>query len=163
MSGTIDLMMMTENQFLQMDMSEWVNCMADIKKLDLSVMENLRTHLENIQTVDDIRYRYFQKVYVGQIMLLESDSESTEQLLKRFQRFMEGTLEYYLSIYKEEAFQGEMEMLPPEARAAVWLNSMFFREEGDVEGRRTDLEECAKCYPVLRKNVERLRKNTFED
>lgn len=157
MSGTIDLMKMTEEQFLQMDMSDWVNCMADIKKLDLSVMENLRAHLENIQTVDDIRYRYFRKVYVGQIMLLESDSETKEQLLARFQNFMEGTLEYYLSIFKEEAFQGEMEMLPPEARAAVWLNSMFSRTEDDIEEKQADLKACEKCYPALRNNVERLR------
>ena len=157
MSGTIDLIEMTEEQFLQMDMSEWVTCVDDVRKLGLSVMERLYTHLEEIHTVDDIRYRYFNKVYVGQMMLLESDNEEIESLLNRLRNFVEGILAYYVIVFKEDAFQGEMEMLPPEARAATWLNSMFCRDDADVEGKKADLEMCAKCYPALRNNVERLK------
>lgn len=156
MSESIDIMEITEAQFLEMTLSNWMSCVEDMKKLGIAVMARMKGHLEEIQTVDDIRYRYFMKCYVGQIMLLESEGESKEQLLGRFRDFMEGMLGYYLVVFKEEAFAGELEMLPAEAKAAVWLNSMFFREESDVEGIRADLEECAKCYPGIRKNVERL-------
>ena len=157
MSETIDIMQITESQFLEIKMSEWIICVDDMRQMGIAVMEQMKRHLEEIQSVDDIRYRYFRKCYAGQLMLLESDGESREQLIGRFRFFMEWTLEYYLAVFKEESFVGEMEMLPPEARAAVWLNSMFFREEADEEGRRADLENCATCYPVLRNNIERLQ------
>lgn len=90
------------------------------------------------------------------IMRLESETETYEQLIQRFFHYMQTTLAYYLSIYKEEAFEGEMEMLPPEAKAAVWLNQMFSREEEDWDGKLADLKECVGCYPSLRNNIKRL-------
>lgn len=156
MSGTVDIMQITEQQLLEMELSEWMACVEDMKKLGIGVLATMQGHLEGIQTVDDIRYRYFRKCYVGQLVLLQADGEPIEQLQARLREFMEGTLDYYLAIFQEEAFSGEMELLPAEARAAVWLNSMFFREEGDVEGRCADLEACARCYPVIKKNLERL-------
>ena len=156
MSETIDIMKITEKQLLEMGLAQWMECVDDIKKMGIPVLEQMHQHLEEIQETEDIRYRYFRKCYVSQFMMLESDRESYEQLTKRFFDFMEGTLEYYLWIFNEEAFAGEMEMLPADAKAAVWLNQMFRREEADWQGKLADLKECASCYPVLGTNIKRL-------
>lgn len=105
---------------------------------------------------DDLQQKYSYMKQVANMMMLESESETYEQLVQRFFHYMQGTLEYYLCIYKDEAFEGEMEMLPPEAKAAVWLNQMFSREEDDWDGKLADLKKCVTCYPKLRNNVKQL-------
>lgn len=154
MSETIDILSMSQEQFLEMELADWMECVEELQKMGIVSMQKMQAHLDSIQTVEDIRYLYFKKCNVGQMVLLESDNEAIEQLMARLYAFMEGTLQYYLCIFKDEAFGGEMEMLPKDAKAAVWLNSMFAREEADVEGRRADLEECAKAYPALKNNLD---------
>lgn len=90
------------------------------------------------------------------MILLESHNESFEQLYKRFFDFMEYTLGYYLSIFKDIAFQGEQEMLSVDAKAAVVLYRMFSREENDWVNKVRDLRECVVVYPKLGNNIKRL-------
>lgn len=104
------------------------------------------------------RDKYAEKCNANMIMLLESEEERYEQLVQRFHDFTIAMLEYYLDIFHDFAFEGEMEMLPAEARAAVYLNQMFIRESSDWDGKLSDLKNCAKVYPALGTNVKRLIK-----
>lgn len=156
MSDLMNLEQMTEEEILHIELSQWIAQVDAIKKAGIVAMEKIRVHLEEICTVEDIRYKYFTKCYVSAIMRLESEQEEYEQLVKRFHDFSVGTLEYYLEIFQDVAFEGEMEMLPAEARAAVCLNDMFSREEADWEGMLADLKRCVKEYPVLKNNIKRL-------
>lgn len=147
---------MTREELLQIKLSDWMESVEQLNKQGILALEQYRVQLEALSVEDDIRYKYFRKEYVKKIMMLESESESYEKLVMRFHDFTVGTLEYYLQIFNDDAFEGEMEMLPKEARAAVCLNNMFSREEADWDGKLSDLKECAKHYPALGKNIKRL-------
>ena len=151
-AGVIDV----EKQWLALELEQWEAALQLLKSRGIVSLEQARTRIDRYRTTDDIRYSYFRKEYVSVIMKLESQTESYEQLVKRFFDFMEGTLEYYLWIFNDEAFTGEMEMLPADAKAAFWLNQMFLREENDWVQKIRDLRECAKVYPVLGNNIKRL-------
>ena len=90
-------------------------------------------------------------------LLLESE-DTYEVLALKFHRYMVGVLEYYLTIFSDEAFEGELEMLPPEACAAVWLNDFFGREETDWEGRIGALKEAGKACISLGNKVKTFAK-----
>ena len=92
------------------------------------------------------------------LILLEAKEDDYTSLNQKFYNFMVSTLEYYLEIFKDEAFEGEMEMLPSEAKAAVYLNQMYGREGEDREGQISDLRLCAKAYPELGHQVKRFAK-----
>ncbi len=162
MSDLEKLIQLTEKDILQMDVSQWIELVDALKKDGVLTMEKARMHLEKIITLGDIRYKYFLKCYFGKLILLESEQETYEQLVKRFHDFCVSTLEYYLEVFQDAAFEGEMEMLPSEARAAVHLNNMFSRAEGDWEHMLSDLKECAKVYPALGTNIKRLIKHIGE-
>lgn len=137
-------------------MSDWMTYVDENAKQGIFALERLRPHIEENFASNDLRYLYFMKCYGNQLIRLESSTESFEKLYKRFFDFMEYTLGYYLCIFKDEAFQGEMEMLPKEAKAAVILHRMFSREENDWLNKVRDLRECALVYPVLGNNIKRL-------
>lgn len=162
MSDLEKLIQLTEEDILHMDVSQWIELVDALKKDGVLTMEKARMHLEKMIIKEDVRYKYFFKSYFGKIILLESEQEVYEQLIKRFHDFCVHTLEYYLEIFQDEAFEGEMEMLPAEARAAVHLNNMFSREEGDWEHMLSDLKECAKVYPTLSTNIKRFIKHIGE-
>ena len=81
--------------------------------------------------------------------LLDTQPQSYDELIQLLHQFMVGTLEYYLLLFVDAAFEGEMEMLPPEAQAAVHLNNMFSREPGDRTAQLSDMKQATQCYPQL--------------
>lgn len=142
-----------EEEWLSLEFSQWEAALELLKRRGVIALEQAKQCIEKYQTCENICYAYFKKEYVSVLMKLESTTETYEQLVKRFFDFMHGTLEYYLYIYRDEAFEGEMEMLPADAKAAVALNNMFSREEADWEGKLADLRDCARFYPVLGNNI----------
>lgn len=128
--------------------------------------------IEAVQAYVDASYRFYERYYrleeefvgadyvelignkdaVRGELLLESE-DTYEVLELKFHRYMVGVLEYYLTIFKDEAFEGEMEALPPEACAAVWLNEFFCRDELDWEGRIYALKEAGKACVSLGEKV----------
>lgn len=146
------------SEISNLSLFDWMTYVDASEKQGILVLEQMRQPVETSLSADDIRYRYFMKCYGNQLMRLESQTESFEQLYKRFFDFMEYTLGYYLCIFKDVAFQGEMEMLPKDAKAAVLLHQMFSREENDWVNKIRDLKECTKVYPALGNNVKRLVK-----
>lgn len=137
-------------------LSDWMTYVDENAKQGILALERLRPHVEENFASNDLRYLYFMKCYGNQLIRLESSTESFEQLYKRFFDFMEYTLGYYLCIFTDSAFQGEMEMLPKDAKAAVVLHRMFSREENDWLNKVRDLRECASVYPMLGDNIKRL-------
>lgn len=151
-AGILDV----EAEWLSLEISQWEAALELLKRRGIVALEQAKQYMDKYKTYENIRYAYFKKEYVSIFMKLESATETYEQLVTRFFDFMQGTLEYYLWIYRDEAFEGEMEMLPADAKAAVALNNMFAREQEDWEGKMADLRECARFYPVLGSNIKRL-------
>lgn len=145
--------LMEQSDVSSFDLARWMEY-VDAKQTDgIMELEGLRASVNEVFSSNDLRYLYFMKCYGNQLIRLESTTESFEQLYKRFFDFMEYTLGYYLCIFKDVAFQGEMEMLPVDVKAAVILHRMFSREENDWVNKVRDLRECACVYPVLGKNI----------
>lgn len=99
---------------------------------------------------------YLKKYQVKNEMDKSLENLSNEAILQIFNNYMVGVLEYYLLVCPEEWFEGEMELLPDEARGAVWLNQMFGREQSDIESKLSDLKECVKYLPWLGENIRKL-------
>ncbi len=151
-AGILDI----EAEWLSLEISQWEAAVELLKRRGIVAFEQVKQCVEKYQNCENIRYAYLKKEYVSVLMKLESTTETYEQLVKRFFDFMQGTLEYYLWLYRDEAFEGEMEMIPADAKAAVALNNMFSREQEDWEGKLADLRDCARFYPVLGNNIKRL-------
>ena len=150
------MMEQKSNNIQEVTLSDWMVSVDECSKKGILGLERIRPYVEENFSSNDIRYCYFMKCYGNQLIRLESGTESFEQLYKRFFDFMEYTLGYYLCVFKDKAFQGEMEMLPKDAKAAVVLHRMFSRDENDWVSKVRDLRECASVYPVLGNNIKRL-------
>lgn len=137
-------------------LSAWMMQVEGYVKQGFPELARMRPCVEEEFSSNDIRYLYFMKYYGSQLIRLESDSESFELLYKRFFEYMECILGYYLCIFRDAAFQGEMELLPNEAKVAVVLHRMFSREENDWVNKVRDLRECIQISPSLANNVKRL-------
>ncbi|MBQ8626327.1 MAG: glycosyltransferase [Agathobacter sp.] len=157
--GLIDL----EAEWLSLELSQWKAALQVLKQRGFVALEKARSVIEAYRSCEDIRYSYFYKEYVSVVMALESKTETYEKLVERFFNYMKGTLEYYLWIFQDKAFEGDMEMLPADAKAAAWLNQMFSRDADDWEGKLSDLREAAKSYPALGNNIKRLAKLIGEE
>lgn len=127
----------------------------------------------NLEKYVAATYRFYGKYYQEESSIIDADyeelssrkSKAREELLtevkdetyddvkNKFHNYMVCVLEYYLTLYTDEAFMGDMEILPPEARAAVWLNELFGKDEADFEGRIASLRECAKACKSLGEKV----------
>lgn len=143
----------TLQELLQVTIPQW---MVEIDKLchkGIVALEQARSSYEGLE---DMRGVYFRKCYAGELIHLESKTESYKAISNRFRTFMSDILEYYLMVFQDFAFEGEMEMLPPEARAAVYLNMMFVAQENKWEEKIACLRQCAKAYPALGNNVKRM-------
>lgn len=148
--------LMEQSYIPSFGLGRWMEYVDAREKDGIIELEGLRTYVNEVFSSNDLRYLYFMKCYGNQLIRLESTTESFEQLYKRFFDFMEYTLGYYLCIFKDVAFQGEMEMLPVDAKAAIVLHRMFSREENDWINKVRDLRECVTVYPVLGNNIKRL-------
>lgn len=134
-------------------------------------------NFDNIETYVNISYQFYGKYYreedeiigadyeqlirnkdAAREALLANYGETYESLESRFHCYMVGVLEYYLTIFRDEAFEGEMEALPPEACAAVWLNEFFGMNELDWEGRICALKEAGKACVSLGEKIKTFAK-----
>lgn len=138
---------------LNVELPQWMVDVDELSDKGILALEQARATYENLENMQGI---YFRKCYADAWIRLESEKENYDTLLNRFHTFMNAMLEYYLTICTDAAFEGEMEILPPEARAAVYLNMMFSCEETDLESRIACLRQCASAYPALGNNVKKL-------
>lgn len=124
----------------------------------LKITEQVRRIFE-----EECGKRLFYEMCLAKTELLGTHpEESYDELELRFYNYMVGALKYYLAIYPEEEFAGTMEALPPEARAAVFLNQFFGTSQMDWKMRLGLLRKCALEYPVLGQQVKGFVKRIAE-
>ncbi|MCI7129070.1 MAG: hypothetical protein MSA09_00610 [Lachnospiraceae bacterium] len=106
--------------------------------------------LAEIQTKEDIRYQYFYLKTVEARLFYGEARENCDALHTLLQEFVSSHLAFYLHYYREEAFQGEMELLPDSCKVAVYLNEAFERESlEDYRGVLLALKESiGKCVSL---------------
>lgn len=90
---------------------------------------------------------------------IEGPDSNEETIEEDFREFMLAELAFYQAMYTKRAFEGEMEMLSPQARCAVYLEQFFEqREATDTEGQVALLRKCLREYPVISEKIKGLLK-----
>lgn len=82
--------------------------------------------------------------------MLGEAKENRVALRELLSDFTEQTLAFYHTYYKQQAFKGDMDMLPVACRAAVHLEAALASEEtGDERLVLTNYKKCAGVCPSL--------------
>lgn len=139
-----------EDLILELPFSQWVVQVLVLKsKKSESAWDEMRLHLMDIQTREDIRYDYFHTQAVNDIIVQYTKGKTYEELSLYLQEFAQCNLRYADWVYTEEAFMGEMEMVEEPCRAAIWIARMFDCDETDWSGRLDCLKKAAKEWPLF--------------
>jgi hypothetical protein len=105
---------------------------------------------------DRLMELYLRKKELDDMVKAEVKSLPEEEVIRLFNDYMAGVLEYYLYVCPEECFEELDDRLPDEAKGAMWLNQMYGRDVTDAEGKLEDLKKCAKYLPELGEQMKRL-------
>lgn len=134
-----------------------------------------KNFLKAIMSSEDLRYDYFfmkdseaslrhlakeqiksekkeEKAQEGILNEEYSDTleENFDVIYVSLKDFTNRYLNFYQKFFKETAFEGEMELLPPECRLAAKLEKVFEEErQGNIRAMTEALELCFHTYPVL--------------
>lgn len=129
------------------------------KKLKKDSIILRKEFLKGIMQTEDLRYEYFfMKDKEASLRLWIKDrEENKEEYINDYdfvyislKDYSERYLNFYNKFYKERAFEGEMELLPPDCRLAVKLEEVFKEEkDGNIRNMMEALEDCFGVYPTL--------------
>lgn len=89
-----------------------------------------------------VRYDYFFMKAAEAEVVYGKNKKNLELLQESFRVFSDRCLAFYQQFYKENAFQGEMELLSPSCRVAVRLRSLL---EAQAAGDRQRIGDCLKA------------------
>lgn len=116
----------------------------------LEVIQKRIRLVKAMQRSENIRYSFFYiKTLEARLMLGEA-KEDRGALRELISDFTGQTLAFYHAYYKQQAFKGDMDMLPVACRAAVRLEAALASEEtGDARLALTNYKKCAGVCPSL--------------
>ena len=100
-----------------------------------------RTMPEELSEELALRYDYFFMKAAGAEIVFGENKDNFEELQKCFRNYSEKCLAFYGQFFKENAFAGEMALLPPECRVAVRLRDLL---EAQQTGEREEISECLR-------------------
>lgn len=139
-----------EDMILELPFSQWVVQVLVLKsRKSEALWDEMRLHLMDIQTREDIRYDYFHTQAVNDIILNHTSDKSYEDLCIYLQEFASCNLKYADWVYTEKAMSGDMDMVEENCRAAIWIARMFECEENDWSNRLDCLKNCALVWPAM--------------
>lgn len=140
-----------EEMLLQLDFSQWIAAVTVVASgTTPAELKRMEKQIRGIQTKENIRYSYYRMRFADILVLVEEEGQAGYvDLRNHFAAFASTTLEFYQQIYRPEAFEGEMEMLPDHCRAAVWAQRMLDCGGQEWEEMLRCLRKCARAYPQL--------------
>lgn len=151
-----------EDMILELPISQWmVQMMVLTNQPYGSKWEQIGVRLGQICTRSDIRYCYFDAVtentkmrtiYSPKKNVERMDYETMTQILTEF---AQANLNYMDYLYTEVAFEGDMEILSKEEKAAMWIASGLSADDGQWRVKLQYFSEAAKVYPQLGEFVKR--------
>ena len=89
-----------------------------------------------------VRYDYFFMKTAEAAVVFGYSRDNLELLQMCLGEFADRCLAFYGHYFKDSAFEGEMELLPPACRAAVWFRRLL---EAQSAGDREQIGECLKA------------------
>ena len=133
------------------DFVEWKELL--IKSLDhmsMKDVEDAKHDLENSILVNDVRFGYFMIVYAEQKLLKGIEEElSVDEYSDLLFLFSQYTIETYDALFGEELQQMELEDMPTNYQAALWLKVYFEEVNIDLKSALVCLGKVAGVYPMM--------------
>lgn len=147
---------MIHGLFLEIPFEQWKNGIdAYIEHADAQSVEHRMTMLSRPQFQADIRYDYFQ-VRAKEALLVygryQDDAARQKELLEDFSR---SAVTFYSLFFAKRAFQGEMEFLPGNCRAAIHIREALDCEETNVTRAIACYERAWKAFPSFDSTLQR--------
>lgn len=145
-----------EDLLLQLPFSQWMAVVMVLEsRKSPELWKRLQENLRAIRTRDDLRYDYFDVHMVNTRVTQDADGRDYTQMCALFKEFAECSLRYAHQIYKDAAFEGNMEMLEDSCRAAVWIQRMLDCDDHDWNRKLEYLGKSAKAWVALGETVKR--------
>lgn len=151
-----------ENMLLELPMSKWV---VQMRLLQVSgyngSWEQVGQNLASICTRNDIRYTYFDAIVENAKMkwvysIKDNVAKmSLETMTQIITEFAQANLNYMDYLYTEAAFEGDMELLSQEEKAAMWIANGLSMDVTQWRERLQCFSEAAKVCPMLGEFVKR--------
>lgn len=155
-----------EGILLELPLSQWMvmAMVLDAKKQPCE-WRAVQEQLARIRTREDIRYDYMDMHDANVIVtsnLPEADYDY-ETMCRILQYFTKSNLSFAGRVYTQQAFRGEMEMLPESCRAAVWLERMLACGEQEWNKKLEYLKKSALEWHALGRTVKYFAKLIGEE
>lgn len=123
----------------------------------LERLNKRREMIEGWERSDNIRYDYLFLKFEEAALVYGADRDDYDALFIRLRDYVLHTLEFYENFYKTSAFEGEMEILPPNIRVVVKLSD-FFLSGDDFRTALSTLKEAVGIYPSMDKTIKSFAK-----
>ncbi len=121
---------------------------------DRETLEKRREMMTGLKIQDDIRYGYFMLKTMENLTVDTGNCDSYEILYEMLQDFVDGELNFYGHFFNDNAFDGEMEILPPSCRLAVRLGEALLEErEGNCKAVLEKYRDCLGIYPSMNDTI----------
>lgn len=110
----------------------------------------LKSRLEKSVLMTDIRFAYFMKLYAQQDVLRNIGQDvHVDGYSQVLSEFVEHTRKYYEEMLKEQLGNMELDDMPPDYQAALWLNIFFEEVDSDLKSALACLGKTTAAYPVF--------------
>lgn len=114
---------------------------------DKETIEKRRKMMAELKIQEDIRYDYFTIRTTEALTANVQDCDSYETLHEKLLEYVDSQLKFHERFFNDNAFMGEMEMLPLPCRLAIRLGeALLVEQEGD---RKVVLERYRDCLGIF--------------
>lgn len=147
--------MEVESLYCEFDFMKWKELLLDnLEKMQWEKVEELKIRLEQSSISNDVRFGYFMIIYAEQKLLNGIDQEMNVkdymELLYLYSSYTEGT---YEALFAEQLERMEIEDLPDNYQAAMWLKLYFEEIDTNLKDALLCLGKVAECYPMFVKVI----------
>jgi len=137
-----------EDLYLCLDFETWKSQLAEhFACINIHQLDELKISLENSSLNRDVRFAYFMMLYAEQKLLhtgdCDKDFEFYNEMLYLFSQYTCAT---YETLYADVIPNMELEQLPHNYQAALWLKIYFEEVEKDIKVALPCLSKVMEAY-----------------
>ena len=140
-----------ESLYKELDFMTWKRHLTEhFECMNMEQLEVLKENLEKSSLKGDVRFAYFMMLYAEQKLLhideADMDFETYNELLYAFSSY---TCAVFETLYADEISNMELEQLPHNYQAALWLKVYFEEVEKDIKTALPCLSKVIETYPMF--------------
>ena len=157
-----------ESLYKELDFMIWKKQLIEhFDCINMDQLDVLKDTLEKSSLNGDVRFSYFMMLYAEQkLMHIKEREESFEYYNELLYTFSEYTCATYETLYAEEIPNMELDQLPNNYQAALWLKEYFEEVGTNIKIALPCLSKVIEVYPlfqdVIKSYLECLKQEMFE-